>query len=64
MNKKFKGPFTIVDNDSGDQYVIPVDKLTHWYGEWMYSEQYESGDTPDYAVYCGGRVTFKAYKFL
>lgn len=64
MKSKIKGPFTIVDNDAGGSYIIPVSKLDHWYKEWMFSEEYEMGETPDYAVYCGGRVTFKRYEIV
>jgi hypothetical protein len=63
MKTKVKGPFTIVDNDSCDPYIIPVDKLDHWYNEWMFSEAYDNGEIPGYAVYCGSnRVTFKRYE--
>lgn len=60
MPKK-KVEYTLVGNDSGDEYVIPLDKLEHWYDEWMHSEDYELGNTPNYAVYVGGRLTFEKW---
>lgn len=56
--KKPRGPFTLVDNDCGDEYVIPLSKLDHWYNEWMHSEAWEAGDIPWYATYVGGRLKF------
>ena len=65
MANKIKGPFTIVDNASCDSYIIPAANLDHWYKEWMFSEAYENGEIPDYAVYCGSnRVTFKKYVLI
>lgn len=55
---KPRGPFTIVDNDCGDEYVIPLSKLNHWYQEWMHSENWEMDLTPKYATYIGGRLKF------
>jgi hypothetical protein len=51
--------YTEVTDDSSHHYIIPVDRLDHWYKVWMNSDEYELGHTPDYATYVdGGRLTF------
>lgn len=54
--------YCIVNNESGDDYVIPVDKLEHW-DLWLFSESWQLADTPDYAVLLdGGRLVFKDWR--
>lgn len=49
--------YVIVNNDSGDDFYIPVEKKEEW-NAWLFSEAWEMGDTPDYAGYIDGTFTF------
>lgn len=42
--------YTLVNNESGDWYVIPVDRVDEW-EQWLYPEDGEIGDVPDWAEY-------------
>ena len=44
--------FCIVNNESGDYFVIPVDKQKAW--ETFIYEEYGEGEQPDWAEYIGG----------
>ena len=47
--------FCIVDNESGDYFVIPVNYKDDW-DDWLYSDQMDE-ETPHYAEYIGGFPT-------
>jgi hypothetical protein len=40
--------YSLVQDDSCHWYIIPSDKKQHWFNEWMFSEEYNDGITPDY----------------
>jgi hypothetical protein len=49
------GPYTIVDDDSGHSYVIPVSKKKAW-SAWIGSADWDDGDVPDWAAAIGGAI--------
>lgn len=49
--------YMIVNNESGDDYYIPVEKEPEWFA-WLYSEAWENGDTPEWAGVIDGHFTF------
>lgn len=56
--------YTIVSDDDGHYYVIPVDKKSEW-NEFMNSVDYDNGETPEYADTipgCLSLLTFENYK--
>lgn len=48
--------FCIAHNESGDYFVIPVEKQDDW-EDWLYSERVYTEETPSYATYIGGFPT-------
>lgn len=50
--------YRLVGDDSGHDYVVPVDKTDEWY-QWMDSEAAELGDEPpEWARIIAGTFTF------
>ncbi len=49
--------YTIVIDDSGHDYYIPVNQTDNW-EQWIGSEEWELGEVPDYAGYIDGNFTF------
>lgn len=45
--------YTIVSDDDGHRYVIPVDKKSEW-DKFMSSEDYDNGEIPEYADHIPG----------
>lgn len=54
--------YTLVHDDIGNEYVIPVKKLEDWY-MWIDSDDRHTGSIlPPYAVLKEGFITFQNYK--
>lgn len=49
--------YTIVNDDSGHDYYIPVEKTSEW-ENWIGSDEWEMGEVPEYAGYIDGTFTF------
>jgi hypothetical protein len=55
-----KQRYTIASDDSGHDYVIPVERLADWY---VFIDDEDACDTPDWAKRIdGGRLTFTDWK--
>ena len=39
------GPYKIVNDDSGHEYVIPVHRAEEW-DAWLHSQDWEDGELP------------------
>ena len=49
--------YYLADNESGDKYAVPVERRADW-DAWLYSEAWELGDTPLWAISLDGDWTF------
>lgn len=54
------GPYQIVNDDSGHEYVIPLARRMDW-ANWIGSEDWNDGVTPDYAERIDGHFTVLDY---
>lgn len=54
------GPFQIVGDDSGHEYVIPIVRRAHW-AQWIDSQDWQDGIVPEYAERIDGHFTILDY---